>query len=97
MSYDLSFEAENDVIEAYVYGFENFGEAQAETYGQGLKECFELIAAHPRLGREHTEFTPPVRIHHHASHYIVYDIRGDDVFIIRVLPDRADLTRHLRP
>jgi len=51
---------------------------------------FETIAAMPTLARERSEFTPPVRIHVHESHPIVYTIAEDHVAILRLLGGRQD-------
>ena len=61
----------------------------------GFRECLSILAANPRLGKERPEFSPPVRIHHHAKHYIIYRIEEDALLIVRVLRDESDLTRHL--
>jgi toxin ParE1/3/4 len=44
----------------------------------------------PTLGRERTEFTPPVCIHVHKNHLIVYVVRDDAVVIIRILGGRQN-------
>ena len=44
---------------------------------------------------EHREYRPPVRIHHHGKHYIIYLIESDHLLIVRILRDEVDLTRHL--
>ena len=51
---------------------------------------FETIAAMPTLARKRREFKPPVRIHVHASHLIVYTIAEDHVAILRLLGGRQD-------
>ena len=43
MSYKLTPEAENDLVEIYLYGFQNFGEAQAENYFSQLEEVFRML------------------------------------------------------
>jgi len=41
----------------FIYGFETFGLAQAEAYREGMVQCFELLAATPRLGRKADQFS----------------------------------------
>jgi toxin ParE1/3/4 len=41
--------------------------------------------------RERSEFTPPLRVHHHGRHYIAYTIEGGSVLILRIVRDEADL------
>ena len=87
--------AEADIIDRYLYGFRNFGCDQADRYEAGLGQAIDIIAANPRIAAERREYDPPVRVHHHAKHYIVYLIENGDILILRVLRDEVDLTRHL--
>jgi len=88
-------QADDDVIDSYLYGFLNFGQEQADRYEQSLRHVIGLIAENPRIAHERSEYRPPVRIHHHGKHYIVYLIEADHILIVRVLRDEVDLTRHL--
>ena len=97
MQYKTTPEADNDLIGIYVYGFKNFGEEQAEKYFSELEDCFQLLSETPLICRERTEFTPPVRIHSHGRHLVIYVIRGDLVLIVRILHDSMDLPQHLPP
>jgi toxin ParE1/3/4 len=95
MKIKFSVEADADIIDCYLYGFHFFGQPQAESYEQGLRHAIGIIADNPRIASERQEFTPPVRIHHHARHYIVYRIESAEILIIRVLRDEVDLPNHL--
>jgi toxin ParE1/3/4 len=95
MSYKLTPEAENDLIEIYLYGFKNFGEAQAESYFSELEEVFRMLGETPLICRERLEFSPPVRIHPHGRHLIVYVIDTDRILIVRVLHHSMDIPQHL--
>lgn len=95
MPYKLTPEAENDLIEIYVYGFQKFGEMQAEKYFSELEGCFQILSEKPLISRERTEFTPSVRIHHHGRHLVIYIIQNNQVLIVRVLHDSMDLQQHL--
>ena len=95
MPYKLTPEADHDLIEIYVYGFLNFGEPQAEQYFSELKDCFQLLSETPFICRERTEFTPPIRIHHHGRHLVIYVVQDDQILIVRVLHDSMDVKRHL--
>ncbi len=96
MDVRFTAQADADIIACYLYGFLNFGRVQAERYEQGLRHAIDLIADNPRIAVERPEYKPPVRVHHHAKHYIVYLIEEGHILIVRVLPDDVDLTRHLR-
>ena len=93
----LSTEAQEDLTEAFVYGLLEFGEKQARKYQAELQRTFDTIARFPQMARLRAEFDPPVRVHHHGRHYIAYLPRKDDVFIIRVVRDEADLSALFGP
>lgn len=95
MTYRISGTADRDLLDIYVYGAIQFGTAQAEEYERDLHACFGALADNPWMGRLRTEFFPPVRIHHHHRHLIIYDTKEDDIVILRVLHDTMDLHRHL--
>jgi toxin ParE1/3/4 len=42
------------------------------------------------------EFEPPVRIHPHKRHLIIYTIETDYIQIVRVLHHRMDVKSHLQ-
>ncbi len=87
--------ADADIIDCYLYGVSTFGRHQADRYEQSLRQAIEIIAGNPRIAAERPDYAPPVRIHHHAKHYIIYLIEDEHILIVRVLRDEVDLTRHL--
>ena len=50
-----------------------------------------LLAEQPSLCREREEFMPPVRIHNHTHHLIVYQAFEDGISVIRVLHESMDV------
>ncbi|WP_282611308.1 type II toxin-antitoxin system RelE/ParE family toxin [Pelagibius sp. Alg239-R121] len=91
MAYRLSQKADDDLVEIYIDGVREWGVSQAEKYHAELKHVFEILSGNPELARERAEITPPVRIHPHGSHVIVYVIDDHrDVFVIRVRSSRED-------
>ena len=46
-SYRISQQAKLDLQRIYQYGFEQFGEVQADSYFWGFFECFEKISERP--------------------------------------------------
>lgn len=95
MQIKFSYLAKQDIIDHYCYGLAQFGAAQAESYAESLSQCWQLLARHPYLAHEHADYTPPVRIHHHRSHYVIYLIGDDHIFILRIVRDTVDVVRHL--
>jgi toxin ParE1/3/4 len=94
--YRLSPRALADLEEIWRYSAETWSVEQADRYVDDLERMFETIAAMPGLARERPEFVPPVRIHTHESHLIVYVITGDHIAILRLLGGRQDWMSVLR-
>lgn len=92
--YRLTRKAEDDLIEIYVDGAAQFGRAQAEAYLAALESVFEIIAANPLLAAEREEISPPVRVHPHGSHIVIYLVDdAGDILIVRVRHAREDWMR----
>lgn len=91
MAYSLSHKAEEDVIDIFLAGAEQFGIPQAEGYHDQLEKCFRFLADNPLSGRKRFEITPPVRIHPFQSHLVIYTVdENNDVFVVRVRHGRED-------
>ncbi len=95
MSYRLTRKAEDDIIEIYQIGHENWGEEQADRYHESLSNLFELIALNPQMARLRNEIDPPVRVHPFGSHIVIYQIKDHDVIIIRIRHSREDWVSEL--
>jgi len=87
--YRLTLQAEADLLNMFLYGFESFGLAEAENYREGMVRCFELLAENPRLGRKADNFASGARRHEHAQHVIFYDEQPDSVLIIGIIHERS--------
>ena len=68
---------------------------QADVYLDDLSEAMELLAGQPLICRERLEFTPPVRIHHHLHHLIVYLALDEGINVVRVLHESMDIDGQL--
>jgi toxin ParE1/3/4 len=91
MGYSLSRKAEEDILGIYFDGIQHFGLMQADRYHRQLEEVFEFLAENPRVARERTEITPPVRIHPFRAHLVVYLVdESEQVFIVRVRHGHED-------
>lgn len=82
-------------MEVYLYGYQNFGQSKAESYYAEIHRTFLFLADNPLASPERVEFIPPVRIHAHGKHLIIYTIEDDFVLIVRVLHHRMDVEMHL--
>lgn len=50
-SYRLTRQAEDDLLDIFLYGIEQFGRTQALHYKDDLDRCFAALAHNPRVGR----------------------------------------------
>lgn len=83
--YRLSPKALEDLEGIWRYTAETWSVPQADSHINDIIRAFEAMVAMPTIGRERTEFTPPVRIHIHQNHILVYVIDNDAVVIVRIL------------
>lgn len=91
----LSAAADLDLQALYERGFDDFGEAQADRYYDGILDAFERIRLHPRAARTRLVEGYEFRVLPYRSHSIVYQIVEDVIVITRVLHGAQDLKRHL--
>jgi len=88
-------QVDQDLIEIWLYTFKAWGEQQADKYLDDLDAAIQLLAEQPLICRERIELVPPIRIHHHEHHLIVYLAIGDGINIVRVLHENMDVDSHL--
>lgn len=93
-NYRLSTQAENEILDIFLYGIEQFGLSQARLYKDGLESCFQLIGNNPRMGRPAASVGEGIRRHEHGSHVIFYEIDGSGVLILTIVHARS--IRHLK-
>ena len=94
MPYFLSEEAEDDLLEISIQGYERFGPHQAQRYQDELLRIFGLIATTPEMGKRSKEFSTDITqayTHPHKPYLIVYKIHEDrEVEILTLVPARTD-------
>ena len=83
--YVLTKRAEADLYDIFLFGYQQFGERQAEAYAAELERAFQLLANNPRMGRKAELIAQGVRRHEHRSHVILYEIAPDGVLILAVV------------
>jgi toxin ParE1/3/4 len=88
--YRLTPRALADLEDIWRHGVQTWSITQAERYLDSLLGTLSMIAAFPTLARERSELTPPVRIHPHEAHLIIYVMDGDHISILRLLGGRQD-------
>lgn len=87
--------AQQDLVNLWLYTYEEWGEAQADKYLDAIEHTLHLLAEQPLLCRAREELSPPVRIHHHEHHLIVYTEAEQGINIIRVLHENMDVEGQL--
>lgn len=92
MDYVLSRKAEEDVINIFLEGIEEFGVNQADRYHYKLEESFRFLAENPLAAPERKELVPAVRVHHVGIHLVIYRLEPqfDRVLIIRIRHSKED-------
>jgi toxin ParE1/3/4 len=95
MTYRLSDAAEADLDGILDYTWTRYGADQAKRYYLELRDTMALLAGAPLIARERRGLTPPVRIHPHKQHLIVYQAREGHVLIVRVLHQSMDVENQL--
>lgn len=93
--YVLSNQADEDLADIYLYSYGTFGEAQADVYFLALRDCLQMLANNPRIGRAADYLRPGLLWHRHARHVVFYLIEETGIFIVRVLHDSMDMARHV--
>ena len=83
--YILSFAAEADLEKLLEYGIENFGEAVAITYFDGLVGRFESLAASPFQYPAAENIREGYRLCVYKSHSVYFRCVNKDVEIVRIL------------
>ena len=82
--------AETDLIDIWLYTYEQWGEAQAEQYFDALENGINKLGRHPELGRRCDHIRQgyfSLRINRHV---VYYTVTASTVHVIRVLHERMD-------
>ena len=84
-SYRLTREADNDLLEIALYGYERFGVHQADRYRDQLNARFKELATHPLRYQAVNHIRDGYRRCVHGAHAIYYCIDSGQVAIVRIL------------
>lgn len=88
--------AEADLRQIWDYTRAHWGEAQAETYLQGLGQLFIFLTENSEIARERVEIHPPVRLYPYQSHLVIFICNDSTLEVIRVVHNRSDWMDLLR-
>ncbi|CUW37434.1 putative toxin antitoxin plasmid stabilization system ParE [Magnetospirillum sp. XM-1] len=95
--YVLSNKADDDLGRIYVYSAQTFGEARADSYFLGLRDCLQAQADNPGLGRPAELAAAGLLRHEHGRHIVFYLTEPGGIFVARILHQGMDAVRHLHP
>lgn len=87
--YRFTRQADQNLVDIYLFTLEQFGFAQAEKYTESMKQCIEMLAESPRMGRAADTIRPGVRRHEHESHVIFYREADDGILVLAVIHRRV--------
>ncbi len=89
-TYQLTLEAENDLIGIWLFGADRWGETQADRYQDDLHRSFERVAGGAAQTRQ-MEGVEAVSYYLHQRHFVFFTERAESIVIIAVLHERMDL------
>ena len=92
--FTLSRLADEDLVNIYVYGYQEYGQPQAERYVRDLYSRFELLAAFPGMGIPVRLEDGPCLKFPSGRHVIYYRRTGQGIRIGRILGALQDPARH---
>ena len=90
--YRLSVSVKEDLIRIYQYGFQKFGEKQADKYFQSFFEYFDVIAERPE-SFESVDFIKPGYRRCVCGVDSIYFKVNEDIVEIMAIIGRQDLTQ----
>ncbi len=94
--YNLSTEAENDLLEIARYTLRTWGKETLEKYRIGLKNTFLLIAKNDLPKRTFSPVFPDLFVSKYKYHYIFYlTTNGTEPVIIGVIHKKRDIVNQL--
>ena len=74
-----------------------WGKARKKQYVAAIRARFDLLRQQPEIGAERPDLATGYRSLPVGRHMIFYRIEMDSVVVIRVLHQRMDVGRHLKP
>jgi toxin ParE1/3/4 len=90
---ELSHQAREDFRDILCYTLITWGESQLAKYRASIDDALQVILNNPSVGRPSVKPTlKVVAVEHHRIFYRTID---DTIYIVRILHERMDTSRHL--
>ena len=84
-TYSLSSGAEKDAMDIWWHSFHKWSKDQADKYYNELFETINSLTRDPYLGRPQNHLFKGCLKYNYRSHYIMYEVVDDGIFVIRIL------------
>ena len=84
--------AQVDFEDIVAYTRSNWGDEQARTYGDAIRQGLQHLAAFLEIGRARDDLRPGRRLYQIRHHVIVYRLDGEQVVVLRILHERMNIT-----
>ena len=91
----LSQRARKDLAEIWRYSDRQWGPERADRYIAAIHSACAKLAAKPSLGRRLPEAPKSIHQYRCGSHVIVHRMRGEQVYVVRILHESMDYLRQL--
>jgi toxin ParE1/3/4 len=98
----LSPRARRDIVDVLTFTKERWGEAQARSYRDLIRDALKSVASNPTCGTQRHTICPGIWAHHikqpgkNARHIVFYRLsQSETVEIVRLLHDSMDFSQHL--
>ncbi len=96
MKCQLTDEATRDIEGILTNSVKSFGATQTEHYFEALKECIELLADNPNIGRNAEDILPEYFRFPYESHVIFYKKLSTSILVVRILHECMDPKLHIK-
>jgi toxin ParE1/3/4 len=90
---ELSQQAKEDFRDILSYTLRIWGEAQLVKYRASINDALHVILQNPAAGRASVK--PVLKVLAVGHHRIFYRTIGDVIYVVRILHERMDASRHL--
>lgn len=94
LTYKLTLAAEQDLVEIYLYGKEQWGKDKASEFIKSIYNRFEWLSTQPEIGRRRDELYPSCRSFAYNKYVILYRIT-EHVEIVTIVHGSKDIPAHL--
>jgi len=88
---EISNLALHDLDKIWLFTSEHWAKTQSNKYFKGIFKEIDLICKNPEIGKSIHEVKKEYRMKVFKSHFIIYKIKKDQIYIDRVLHQNMDI------